>query len=389
MITCFSLSCRQVEERRILEDKAKILVVCGASNKSLIETMLHSMEYQVIPAESGDEALQRVEDAQPNVVLLDIMMSGLDVFEVIGHLKEDTVAATTPIVMITSAGDVENRLKALEAGVDEFLTSPVDQVEMQVRLNSLLKVNAYNRQLLVYQNDIEAEVARRTQELTRAFEKIKIASLDTVYRLSRAAEYKDEDTGAHVERMSHYSSAIARAMGLDDEFVENILWAAPMHDIGKIGIPDNVLQKPGKLTDKEWEIMRQHTTIGSEILKDADTDFIILAQDIALSHHEKWNGSGYPQGLKGTDIPLAGRIVSLADVFDALTSERPYKKPFPLEKALDIIKEDSGSHFDPDVAEAFLSVEDEIAKELNFWKFMSLEPDSSDSDTDLSNLFGD
>jgi len=372
-----------------LEDKAKILVVCGASNKSLIETMLHSMEYQVIPAESGDEALQRVEDAQPNVVLLDIMMPGLDVFEVIGRLKEDTVAATTPIVMITSAGDVENRLKALEAGVDEFLTSPVDQVEMQVRLNSLLKVNAYNRQLLVYQNDIEAEVARRTQELTRAFEKIKIASLDTVYRLSRAAEYKDEDTGAHVERMSHYSSAIARAMGLDDEFVENILWAAPMHDIGKIGIPDNVLQKPGKLTDKEWEIMRQHTTIGSEILKDADTDFIILAQDIALSHHEKWNGSGYPQGLKGTDIPLAGRIVSLADVFDALTSERPYKKPFPLEKALDIIKEDSGSHFDPDVAEAFLSVEDEIAKELNFWKFMSLEPDSSDSDTDLSNLFGD
>jgi len=222
-----------------------------------------------------------------------------------------------------------------------------------------------------YQEEMEAEVARRTQELTRAFEKIKIASLDTVYRLSRAAEYKDEDTGAHVQRMSHYSSAIARGMGLDEEFIENVLWAAPMHDVGKIGIPDRVLLKPGKLDDDEWVIMRQHTTIGAEILKDADADFIKLAADIALTHHEKWNGSGYPHGIKGPDIPLAGRIVALADVFDALTTERPYKEPFPLEKAFAIIKEGQGVHFDPEVTDTFFSIEDEIIAELNWWKFMS------------------
>jgi putative two-component system response regulator len=162
-----------------------------------------------------------------------------------------------------------------------------------------------------------------------------------------------------------------------------------MHDVGKIGIPDNVLRKPGKLDAEEWEIMKQHTTIGSEILKDSTTDFIKLAGEIALSHHEKWNGSGYPRGLSGTDIPLAGRIVAMADVFDALTSARPYKEPFPLDKAMAIIREDTGTHFDPDVTEAFFTVEDEIIKEFNFWKFMSSETGPDDLETDLSDLFGD
>lgn len=372
-----------------MEEKAKILILCSASNQPPVETAIHSAGYQVITAVSEEEALHKVKEDVPNVILMDVMITGLDGITLTRRLKEDDVTAAVPVVMITSGTDVENRLKALDAGVDDFLTSPVEEIEIRARLNSLLKVNAYNRQLLGYGKDIENEVARRTNELTRAFERIKIASLDTVYRLSRAAEYKDEDTGAHVERMSHYSSAIARAMGHDEEFVENILWAAPMHDIGKIGIPDNVLQKPGKLDAEEWDIMKQHTIIGGEILKDADTDFIRLAQEIALSHHEKWNGSGYPYGLKGNDIPLTGRIVALADVFDALTSERPYKQPFSLEKALAIIKEDSGSHFDPDVSEAFFSIENEIAKELNFWKFMSAEPDSPDSEIDLSNLFDD
>ena len=160
-------------------------------------------------------------------------------------------------------------------------------------------------------------------------------------------------------------------MGCEDDFVEPILWAAPMHDIGKIGIPDRSLQKHDKLDPDEWVIMRQHTTIGAEILKDASADFIKLAETIALSHHEKWDGSGYPRGLKGSDIPMAGRIVTLADVFDALTSERPYKKPFPLEKTFAIIKEGQGSHFDPDLVNAFFAIEDEIKAELNFWKFMT------------------
>jgi putative two-component system response regulator len=324
-----------------------------------------------------------------NLVVIDITAYGEDGLELVYRMKNSESTAVIPVLLITHSDETEIRKAALKAGADDFLITPLDEAEVQARIAALLKVNAYNRQTMEYDRSVESAVSRRTRELTRAFEKIKIASLDTVYRLSRAAEYKDEDTGAHVERMSHYSSAIARAMNLDEEFIENILWAAPMHDIGKIGIPDNVLLKPGKLDDEEWVIMRQHTIIGGEILKDADTDFIRLAQDIALSHHEKWNGTGYPQGLNGKDIPLAGRIVAVADVFDALTSTRPYKEPFPLEKALAIIREDTGTHFDPEVAEAFLSIESEITKELNFWKFMSAEPEPSDAEADLSDLFND
>ncbi len=371
----------------MLEEKAKILVVDDEDgNLHLMETMLSSVGYEVILAIDGEEALAKAKETPPNVILLDTLMPKIDGFEVARRLKEDEATKTISVLMMTAQSEVEERLKALEAGVDDFLIKPVDEAELRARVNSLLKVKAYNDHMRSYQEEMDAEVAKRTQDLTKALESIKIASLDTVYRLSRAAEYKDEDTGAHVERMSHYSSAIARGMGLDDEFVEHILWASPMHDIGKIGIPDRVLQKPGKLDDDEWVIMRQHTTIGGEILKDARADFIILAADIALTHHEKWDGSGYPQGVKGSDIPLAGRIVALADVFDALTSERPYKDPFPLEKALAIIKDGRGSHMDPDVVDTFLSIEDEIKAELNWWKFMS--SDSISEESELSDLFG-
>lgn len=167
-----------------------------------------------------------------------------------------------------------------------------------------------------------------------------------------------------------YIGNYVRKMALGEGFIEQILWASPMHDIGKIGIPDRVLQKPGKLDDAEWVIMRQHTVIGAQILKGASADFIKLAESISLNHHEKWDGSGYPHGIKGPDIPLAARIVAVADVFDALTSERPYKKPFPLEKAMAIIKESRGTHFDPEVADAFCSIEDEISAELNWFTFL-------------------
>ncbi len=372
----------------MLEKKGKILVVDDEeSNLRLMEAMLLAMGYEVLLAGDGDEALEKVRETSPDVILLDIQMPKMNGFKVTKQLKEDETTKIIPVVMMTALGEVEERLKALDAGVDDFLTRPADETELRARVNSLLKVKAYNDHLRNYPKEIETEVAKRTQDLTKALEKIKTASLDTVYRLARAAEYKDEDTGAHVERMSHYSSAIARKMGLDDEFVENILWASPMHDIGKIGIPDRVLQKPGKLDSDEWAIMKQHTTIGAEILKDASADFIKLAEAIAISHHEKWDGSGYPQGLKGSDISLAGRIVALADVFDALTSERPYKEPFPLEKTFAIIKEGQGSHFDPELVNAFFAIEDEIKAELNFWKFMT--SDSTSEESDLSTLFSE
>jgi len=344
-----------------VEKKASILVVDDEDrNLRLMEAMLLPMGYGVDFARNGEEALEKVQENPPDVILLDIMMPKMDGFEVARRLKQDERTGIIPIVMVTALREVEERVKALEAGADDFLSKPVDMTELKARVQSLLKVKAYNDHMRDYQKELEAEVAKRTEQLRRAFDKIKVASLDTIYRLTRAAEYKDEDTGAHIQRMSYYSAAVARKMGLTERTVEAILYASPMHDVGKIGIPDSILLKPGKLDPDEWEIMKQHTTIGGRILEGSDTGFLKLAEVIALTHHEKWDGSGYPKGLKGSEIPLAGRITAIADVFDALTCKRPYKEPFELDKAYDIIKESRGSHFDPEVVDAFFAVEDEI-----------------------------
>ena len=316
--------------------------------------------YDTVLARDGIEALDKVREIPPDVILLDIMMPKMDGFEVVRQLKEDDATKIIPIVMVTALEEVKDRVKALQAGADDFLSKPVDETELEARVGSLVKVKAYNDHMLNYQKELEAEVAKQTEQLRRAFEKIKLASIDTIHRLSRAAEYKDKDTGAHLQRMSHYAVTIAREVGMDRETVETILYAAPMHDVGKIGIPDQILLKPGKLDPEEWEIIKQHSILGAQILVGSDAESLKLAEVIALTHHEKWDGSGYPKNLKGSDIPLLGRITAIADVFDALTSKRPYKEPFSLEKAFSIIKEGRGSHFDPQVVDAFLAVEDEI-----------------------------
>lgn len=365
---------------------AKILVIdIGEANFHWVEERLLRLGHQVIIAHNIDEVLKKAKENSPNIIVLDMLTSRVSDFEITRRLKENEVTKTMPLVLINGSGEKEDQAKALESGVDDFLVDSADDIELRAKLSCLLKVNAYYDQKHSFQAKVEAEVTKRTKAMAQAIEKTKIASLDTVYRLSRAAEYKDEDTGAHVERMSHYSSTIARKLGFNEELVEQILWAAPMHDIGKIGIPDSILRKPGKLDDAEWVIMRQHTIIGAKILKGANADFIRLAEIISLNHHEKWDGSGYPNRIKGSDIPIAARIVAVADVFDALTSERPYKKPFPMEKAMSIIKESRGTHFDPDVADAFCASEEEISAELNWWKF--LQSDSDSSGPDLSNLF--
>lgn len=342
--------------------KAKILVVDDEDrNLRLMEAMLIPLGYEVVLAHDGEEALQKVKEIPPDVILLDVMMPKMDGFEVARRLKEEEETQIIPIVMVTALREVADRVKALEVGADDFLSKPVERTELRARVQSLVKVKAYNDHMRDYQKELEAEVARRTEQLRQAFEKIKAASLDTIYRLSRAAEYRDEDTGAHIQRMSHYAAAVARKLGLDENTAETILYAAPMHDVGKIGIPDHILLKPGKLDPDEWEIMKQHAIIGGKILEGSDAEFIQLAEVIALTHHEKWDGSGYPRGLKGTEIPLAGRITAIADVFDALTSKRPYRRePFSLEKTFAFIEEGQGSHFDPEVVEAFFAIKDEI-----------------------------
>jgi putative two-component system response regulator len=351
---------------RQVDKRPKILAVDDEQrNLKLVESILLPQGYEVIPALSGKEALQKVNKFEPDVILLDIMMPEMDGFEVARRLKEREATSIIPIVMLTSLQEVQDRVRALEVGADDFLSRPVDHAELRMRIKSLLKVKAHNDHMQNYQKELEAEVDHRTGQLQQAVEQLRLASLDTIYRLSRAADYRDEKTGAHIKRMSFYTAAIARKMGLDNNFVESLFYAAPMHDVGKIGIPDSILLKPGKLNPKEWEIMKRHTTIGAELLKGSDSEFIKLGEVIALTHHEKWDGSGYPSGLKNTQIPLAGRIVALADVFDALTTKRPYRGPLPLEQALDIIKDGRGFHFDPEVVDAFFVAEDEI---LSIWR---------------------
>lgn len=340
---------------------SKILVVDDEEpNRRLMEAMLVPLGYDIVLAQDGLDALNKVREIPPDVILLDVMMPKMDGFEVARRLKADAVTRIIPIVMVTSLNAVEDRVMALEAGADDFLTKPVDKTELRARVHSLLKVKAYNDHMLNHQRELEAEVAKRTEQLRMAFDKIKVASLDTIYRLSRAAEHRDEGTGLHIQRVSRYAAAIARKLGLDEEATEAILYAAPMHDVGKIGIPDQILLKPGRLNPGEREVMQQHCIFGAQVLEGSDAELIKLAETISITHHEKWDGSGYPKGLEASEIPLAGRITAVADVFDALTSKRPYRDALPLEEAFTIIKEGRGIHFDPQIVDAFFAVQDEI-----------------------------
>ncbi len=334
--------------------KQTILIVDDApENIDILDGILCN-DYKIKVALNGEKALKIVTGKMmPDLILLDIMMPGIDGYEVCRRLKSRADTKKIPVIFVTAKGEVADESKGFEAGCVDYITKPVSPSLVKARVQTHLALYDQNRIL-------EEKVMQRTAQLREAFSKIKSASLDTIHRLSKAAEYKDEDTGAHILRMSNYSAAVARKMGQDEATVESILYAAPMHDIGKIGTPDRILLKPGKLDADEWEIMKQHTVNGAQILKSSDAEFINLGEVIALSHHEKWDGNGYPRGLSGEEIPIAGRIVAIADVFDALTSKRPYKEPFSLKKSYTIIRESSGSYFDPDVVDAFFAIEDEI-----------------------------
>lgn len=353
----------QDDDRQAGGASADILVVDDEEwNRKLMKSMLTPLEYNLHYAEDGIEALEQISAVEPDAILLDLMMPKMDGYEVARRLKESAQYRHIPLIIITGSREESNRIRALELGVDDFITKPVNRSELIARLRSSLKIKAYHDGLLRYQDELEQKVESRTRELQQSFEKIKEASLETIYRLTRAAEYRDEDTGDHIQRMSLMSAAIARAMGWSEKVIERLLYAAPMHDIGKIGIPDSILVKPGKLDAEEWKIMKTHTTIGAKILEGSSFGFLRLGKMIALTHHEKWDGSGYPYGLAGKKIPLIGRIVAVADVFDALTTKRPYKEAFPQEKALAIVKEGRGNHFDPDVVDVFFSILPEVEK---------------------------
>jgi putative two-component system response regulator len=342
---------------------SKILVVDDdLFGRKMMCRVLNRQGYDTVPASDGQIALDKIPAATPDLILMDINMPKIDGFEVTSRIKSDPETSSIPIILITGLDTVNNHVRALDMGADDFISKTAAHAEIIARVRSHLKVKQLNDRIKAYQQNLEIQVALRTKQLNHALEQLRDASLDTIFKLTAASEYRDNETGAHIKRMSHYSALIAQKMGLKHKTVETILYAAPMHDIGKIGIPDKILLKPGKLNAEEWEVMKKHTTIGADILKGSNIGFVRMGESIARTHHEKWDGSGYPYGLKGRRIPLAGRIVALADVFDAMTSKRPYKEAFSIEKANRIILEERGRHFDPDVVEAFFSVQDAILR---------------------------
>lgn len=303
-----------------------LLVDDEPTNLQVLRHVLQA-DYRLLFATDGARALQVAREQRPDLVLLDIMMPNMDGYAVCRALKADAATASIPVIFITALTDSQDETAGFDVGGVDYLTKPVSPPVVRARVRTHLSL-------------VRMEELRETR-------------LQIVQRLGRAAEYKDNETGMHVIRMSHFSQLLALAAGCSPAWAEDLLNAAPMHDVGKIGIPDAVLRKPGPLDADEWATMRRHPEIGAEIIGEHPSGVLQLAREIALAHHEKWDGSGYPRGLAGEAIPLSARIVAIADVFDALTTRRPYKEPWPVQDALDHIAAQAGKHFDPALVALF------------------------------------
>lgn len=304
-----------------------LLVDDEATNLQVLRHILQD-DYRLLFAKSGAKALELAFTESPDLVLLDVMMPGMTGLEVCSALKAEPSTARIPVIFVTALADTDDEAKGFEVGAVDYITKPVSPPIVRARLRTHLSL-------------VHVETLRQTR-------------LEIVQRLGLAAEYKDNETGLHVIRMSHYSQVLARAAGYSEAQAEELLHAAPMHDVGKIGIPDAILRKRGALDEDEWRVMRSHVTIGARIIGEHPSGLLRTAQRIALGHHEKWDGSGYPLGLAGEAIPLEARIVAIADVFDALTSVRPYKAAWTVKDALDLLRRESGRHFDPRLVELFM-----------------------------------
>lgn len=304
------------------------------------------------------EALERSATVQYDLVLVDHIMPDMDGIQFTSALRARDSYRLVPIIMITSDMDRNTRIEAIRSGATDFLHKPFDSTELQARVVNLLTLRSAQVELASRASGLGREVERATAHLLAREEEI-------IWRLARAIEYRDGDTGEHVSRVAQVSQLIASGIGLSPERCRVIYLAAPLHDIGKIGIADAILGKPGKLTPDEFKIMREHVTIGARILENGSSDLIRTAELIAQSHHERWDGAGYPDQLSGTDIPVEARVVAIADVFDALCSKRPYKAAWPIEKAYAEIVASSGTHFDPTCVAAFCEKWPEIEAIMN------------------------
>jgi putative two-component system response regulator len=325
----------------IVQPTARILAVDDEpSNLQLLRQILQD-QYGMLYAKDGQRALELAQQELPDLILLDVMMPGMTGYEVCRQLKATPATAAIPVIFVTALAETSDELSGFEAGAVDYIMKPVSAPVVRARVRTHLS--------LVQTNEL-----RETR-------------LQIVQRLGLAAEYKDNETGRHVIRMSHYARLLGLAAGMHEAEAEELLHAAPLHDVGKIGIPDRILQKPGKLDADERRIMQSHVEIGVRIIGDHPRGVLAVAHRIALGHHEKWDGSGYPSGLAGEAIPFEARIVAIADVFDALTSERPYKKAWPVQEALNYLRENRGRHFDPALVDLFLQLMDPVHEIMQRW----------------------
>jgi putative two-component system response regulator len=309
--------------------RPKLLLV--DDEPSNLQVLRHTLQedYRLVFAKDGEKALELAVAEAPQLILLDVMMPVMTGYEICQKLKCDKRTAQIPVIFVTALSDAEDETKGFAAGAVDYLTKPVSPSVVKARVRTHLSL-------------VQIDELRQTR-------------LQIIHCLGLAAAYKDNETGRHVMRMSHISRVLARAAGFSEIEVENLYHAAPMHDIGKIGTPDAILLKKGSLDADEWAVMRNHSQIGGDILGEHSSPLLTMAYNIAMTHHEKWDGSGYPKGLKGEEIPLEGRIVALADVYDALTSERPYKSAWTIEATLEYMNRERGHHFDPELVELFMA----------------------------------
>jgi putative two-component system response regulator len=345
------------------ESKPTILIVDDlVENRKLLQDYTLVLGYESITSNDGLEALEKVEEESIDLVLLDMMMPKMGGLETLNRLKEDPKSRHIPVIMISALDEVEKVVQCIKIGAVDYLSKPFNPTLLKARIESALaakklhdREEEYRRKIENYNVQLESEVWKRTEEVTQVRQRV-------IHRLGRASEYRDNQTGLHVIRMSHYCSKLGTGLGWDKKQCDLIFHASPMHDVGKIGIPDKILLKADKLDHDEWEIMKTHSAMGAKILRGGESELELMAERIAMSHHEKWDGTGYPDGLEGNEIPLEARIVIIADVFDALTSHRPYKKEWSVEEATKYIEENSGTYFDPNLVSLFKEILPDIIK---------------------------
>jgi putative two-component system response regulator len=331
-----------------------LIVEDDRSNRMLMEMLLRKVEgCRVLSYGDPAELLRDLPTIDFDIAVIDYQMPGMNGVDLIETIRADDRFAEKPIVMVTADNDAALRLRAIKAGAVEFLTKPIEPVEFKARMTNLVRLCEVQHKLANQADWLRTEVEIATQELRRREEEI-------IHRLTLAAGYKDQDTAAHTLRMARYSGLIARELGLSEPLCRDIQLAAPMHDIGKVGIRDDVLLKQGRLNEQERLHINEHAHIGAAILAGSECDLLRLAGTIAVSHHERWDGTGYPSGLAGDAIPLVGRIAAVADVFDALTSERTYKSAWSVDRAFDYLSQEAGRQFDPECTAAFERRRDDV-----------------------------